>query len=124
MKQRPTVKIAPAEFVKAYYKNDRNATAAIRDLDPNKTEHYQRVKASETLAKPDVQLLIDKVETNINIAMLQGSKRLIELAQSEQDSVALQAIRLAMEYGKAKPPQEINTTSTVVTLGLSLSAVV
>lgn len=113
--------IAPAEFVKTYYKKGRNATQAIKSLDPELTQLSAENKGSRMLNNAKVQHLMQIVEDKINEGAVKGINRLNQLVDSENEKVAGTVSMYLVDHAKGKAMQKLQVTSTAVNINIDLT---
>lgn len=119
-----TKRLTPEEFVAEYFKQGKNATGAIKQLDPELTQYSAENKASRMLNNAQVKLLIDNIEDTLKIGAIKGVTRAVQLVESDNESVATTNIWKLIEHVRGTAVQRQQIQQTTVTLGLDLSQAV
>jgi DNA-binding LytR/AlgR family response regulator len=94
---------------------DRNATAAYMQVHPNSAPNTAQVNAAQLLAKPTAQLYL---ESHINKA----KETIVSLMDSEKPDIQLRAATDVLDRSQGKAVQQIQQTTTGVTLTIDLTS--
>lgn len=118
-----TQRITPEEFVAEYLKTRRNATQAVKKIQPNLTQYSAENKGSRLLNNAQVQLLLDDIDDLIKIGATKGVKRALQLVDSDDEMVATKNVWSLIEHAKGKATQKIEAQTTSVNINLDLTKV-
>ena len=116
-------RITPEEFVAEYLKTRRNATRAIKNLQPELTQYSAENKASRLLNNAQVAMLLDDIDDLIKIGATKGIKRVLSLVDSDDEQVATTNAWRLIEHAKGKATQKIEQHTTSVNLNLDLTSI-
>jgi len=113
-------RITPHEFVTEYLKTRRNATQAVKNIQPNLTELSARNKGMRLLTNAHTQTLLNDIDDLITIGATKGVKRALQMVDSDNEDVATRNSWNLIEHARGKATQRVETQSTTVNLSLSL----
>jgi len=124
-------KLTPAKqkFAEEFAKTD-NATLAVKRAYPEQAERIKaegksdivlRVKANRLLTNDNVQQAITTSKNRIVQLSSRAVERLGEIIESEQESNSLKASIFVTEQAIGKARQEVDVTTSSVTLNIDLT---
>lgn len=93
----------------------RNATQAYKQVHPNASHITATANAHQLLKKPEAQIYLKE---HVNKA----SNRIVELVDNEKPDIALRAAQDVLDRSHGKAIQQVNQTTTGVTLNIDLTS--
>jgi hypothetical protein len=93
----------------------RNATAAYKETHPTATQKTAQAAVNKLLAKPEAQVYLQEHITK-------ASNRIVELVDNEKPDIALRASQDVLDRSHGKAIQQVNQTTTGVTLVIDLTS--
>lgn len=93
----------------------RNATEAYLQTHPNVSRAVAQAQSGKLMAKPEAQIYLKE-------HVSKASNRIVELVDNEKPDIALRAAQDVLDRSHGKAIQQVNQTTTGVTLNIDLTS--